>query len=194
MSATHRRHPRTPAPRSDQETCACRPSEPTPPPRSLRLTLSVGHLDTRQQPHGTRNHNTSARPHRPPYDSTPILIDRVRRNRQRLRSNGSIESDSAVHHPLSADTPARRVTPDRVITFIVTEAFPFQPRCGDWSFGSKKGSSRLRLNDTPWSRQDSSGLSSTAILSSNCRLRGRGKSKEFGPLAIEITRELHDLA
>jgi hypothetical protein len=78
--------------------------------------------------------------------------------------------------------------------FIVTEAFPFQPRCGDWSFGSKKGSSRLRLNDTPWSRQDSSGLSSTAILSSNCRLRGRGKSKEFGPLAIEITRELHDLA
>jgi hypothetical protein len=77
----------------------------------------VWHLDTRQQPPRTRNRNTSARPHRPPYDSTPILIDRVRRKRQRLRSNGSIESDSAVHHPLSADTPARRVTPDRVITF-----------------------------------------------------------------------------
>ena len=78
----------------------------------------VWHLDTRQQPQGTRNRHTSARPHPPPYDSTPILIDRVRRTRQRLRSNGSIESDPAIHPPLSADTPARRVTLDRVLTLI----------------------------------------------------------------------------
>jgi len=120
MSATYRRHPRTAARRSDQETCACGPSEPTPPPRSMRLTLSgvaSGHSPTTT---GHPEPHTSARPHRPPYDSTPILIDRVRRKRQRLRSNGSIESDSAIYHPLSADTPARRVTPDRVITSVRT--------------------------------------------------------------------------
>jgi hypothetical protein len=55
----------------------------------------VWHRDIRQRQPGTGNRNTSARPHRPPDDSTPILIDRVRRKRQRLRSNGSIESDSA---------------------------------------------------------------------------------------------------
>ena len=124
MSATYRRHPRTAARRSDQETCACGPSEPTPPPRSMRLTLSgvaSGHSPTTT---GHPEPHTSARPHRPPYDSTPILIDRVRRKRQRLRSNGSIESDSAVHHPLSADTPARRVTLDRVLTLVATQHRP----------------------------------------------------------------------
>jgi hypothetical protein len=58
------------------------------------------HLDTRQPQIGTGNRHSSAPGKRPPYDSTPILIRRVRR---RLRSNGSIESDSAVRRrPSSA--------------------------------------------------------------------------------------------
>ena len=44
----------------------------------------------------------------PPYDSTPILIRRVRRKRQRLRSNGSIESDPARQRRLSPAPRAPR--------------------------------------------------------------------------------------
>jgi hypothetical protein len=88
----------------------------------------VWHRGTPQQTQGTRNRTTSARPHPPPYDSTAISIDRVRRKRQRLRSNGSIESDSAVHHPLSAESPARRVTPDRVLPFASRAGEPEQNR------------------------------------------------------------------
>jgi hypothetical protein len=51
------------------------------------------------------------------HDSTPIAVRRIRRRRQRLRSNGSIGSDPARsrHHPYRA--LARRVTPDRVLPF-----------------------------------------------------------------------------
>jgi hypothetical protein len=63
---------------------------------------------------------TPARPHRPPYDSTPILTDRVRRRRQRLRSNGSIESDAADRR-LARSTDLRRVTLDTVLPFVDSE-------------------------------------------------------------------------
>ena len=44
---------------------------------------------------GRQHRPHPAGPYRPLYDSTPILIRRVRRRRQRLRSNDSIESDPA---------------------------------------------------------------------------------------------------
>ena len=50
-------------------------------------------------------------------------------------------------------------------------------------FRVDKGSNRLRVNVTRWSRGYSSGLSNTAISSSNCCLRARVKNKELGPLA-----------
>ena len=69
---------------------------------------------------GARNWQTSPRPHRPPYDSTPILIRRVRRRRQRLRSNGSFESDPASQPQRSMRAHVRRVTPDRVLPLVGT--------------------------------------------------------------------------
>jgi hypothetical protein len=79
----------------------------------------VWRLDARQRQPGTADRNTSARPRRPPDDSTPILIRRVRRRRHRLRSNGSIGSDSAIEPQRSTRAHMRRVTPDRVLlTFI----------------------------------------------------------------------------
>lgn len=53
------------------------------------------------------------------YDSTPIVIPRFRRTRQRLDPNGSIESDPAITARLDCAS-ARRVTPDRVLPSIVT--------------------------------------------------------------------------
>jgi hypothetical protein len=50
-------------------------------------------------------------------------------------------------------------------------------------FRVHKGSNRLRVNAARWSRGNSSGLSNTAISPSNCSLRARVKSNEFGPLA-----------
>jgi hypothetical protein len=55
----------------------------------------VWHQNTRQPPPGHRELQHISAPAPASGDSTPILIDRVRRKRQRLRSNGSIESDPA---------------------------------------------------------------------------------------------------
>jgi hypothetical protein len=96
MNATHRQPLRTAVPRSDQETCACGLSKPTSRPRSSRLTLAAAVSGHSPPPTGHREPQHINPPHMPPYDSTPILIDRVRRKRQRLRSNGSIGSDSAA--------------------------------------------------------------------------------------------------
>ena len=78
----------------------------------------VWHLATRQPQPETGNRDTSVPPHRPPYDSTPIVIRRVRRRRQRLRSNDSIESDPARQHRTLTRALERRVTLDRVLAFI----------------------------------------------------------------------------
>jgi hypothetical protein len=85
-------------------------TSPLPPSVVARETSSAatGHQH-RQHPPGL---------HRPPYDSTPILIRRIRRKRQRLRSNGSIESDPARQRQPSRRALARRVTPDRVLPFM----------------------------------------------------------------------------
>ena len=71
------------------------------------------HLGTRHQQPGTGSHHTSTRPYLPSYDSTPILIDRVRRKRQRLRSNDSIGSDSAA-------------PPHRSCTHLRAESLPIE--------------------------------------------------------------------
>jgi hypothetical protein len=94
--APHGRHPRTRRAdvRSGNVCVLCLGNDTTA--RSSRPVRRVSPPGTRQWQPGTRNRTTSARPHRPSHDSTPIAIRRVRRKRQRLRSNGSIESDPAV--------------------------------------------------------------------------------------------------
>ena len=58
-------------------------------------------------------------PAQPPvHDSTPIVGSRSRRKRQRLRSNGSIESDPASQRRRSPRARARPVTPDKVLSFV----------------------------------------------------------------------------
>jgi hypothetical protein len=54
---------------------------------------------------------------------THIAVPRVRRKRQRLRSNGSIESDPAVN-VRARGVSVRRVTPDRVLPLLLTNASP----------------------------------------------------------------------
>ena len=48
-------------------------------------------------------------------------MGRVRRKRQRLGPNGSIESDPAIERQPRHAAPARRVTPDRVLPFIASQ-------------------------------------------------------------------------
>jgi hypothetical protein len=62
----------------------------SPPARDV-LTTSIGPTSSHARPVARRSH-----------DSTPIVIPRVRRKRQRLGPNGSIESDPAVNVGLEA--------------------------------------------------------------------------------------------
>src|SRR4029077_3212777 len=72
-------------------------------------------------PNPTGNATTPLRDVRPPPRShTNPIAGRVRRKRQRLHSNDSIESDPANQWPSATRTPSRRVTPDRVLTFVAT--------------------------------------------------------------------------
>src|SRR5580658_10219894 len=56
------------------------------------------------------------------YSTHIILVARVRPKRQRLHSNGSIETSPANHHPRPSPTFSRRVTPDRDLTFMESNA------------------------------------------------------------------------
>ena len=67
--------------------------------------------------------------HRHPSTKTPFETHtggcRVRRKRKRLTSNGSIESDLAIR-PLHSRGVSRRVTSDRVLTFLILKRLCFE--------------------------------------------------------------------
>jgi hypothetical protein len=97
--------------------CARAPRVPRPRTAGQRLRSFLAALTSIFKAHakdsgrGPCSPNTSG-----PYTTHIIPIARVRRKRQRLHSNGSIESDPANHHPRPSSTFSRRVTPDRDLT------------------------------------------------------------------------------
>ena len=123
-----------------------RTPEVSPPRRIAGHQPRTSHASVASATRPSRSRGGPARaPAGGPHDSTPIAEGRVRRKRQRLGPNGSIESDPAVDIGLER-ARVRRVTPDRVLPSLVTNA---SCRRGSWNASDSR---TARLLPAHWLR------------------------------------------